>query len=658
MKKIKTACSLDCWDTCSIEVTVYDDKNLKVRGDHSHSITQGFLCQKGMQHLERVNSPHRITSPMKKIDGNWINISWDQALEEIAQHLRNILNAYGASSLLLYSESGHCGLKKNIDTAFFNSLGKVTLPIGSLCWGAGIAAQKADFGKVLSHPPQDLLNSRTVIIWGRNPVNTNVHLVPFLKKAKEQGANIVVIDPIKTATAHLATHYYQIKPESDGHLALAMAKILINDKLHHMEFLNNYCDDFASFEAELQHLELDSLIEATGLTFKEVKELAFLYGMSSPSSIILGYGLQRYPNGGRNIRLIDALAAVTGNIGVSGGGVSYANQFIKQWIDWDYLSNHQHGQQPSFIRSQFYQYILEERPDEIKGMFITKGNPLLQLPNTNKTKEAFDKIPFKVTIDLFMTDTAAASDYILPCTHIFEEEDFLYSSMWHSHFFYTQQVLPPRDGVKNEFEIFNLLAQKLNMVEFVKHYGKEEQYLERGLGPLLANIGLSLKELQGKNLSMEGNEIPWRNKQFATSTKKYQFINLKNTKVTRSTTAKEDYPLQLLSLHPKHSLHSQHFNRVEEGVLPKVYCNRETLNTFKIIIDQPAELESQYGKIKVIPQLDEGVGNNLLLIYEGWWLKNQGVNTLTPSGVSDIGNQAIYNHCFCRISSLGKGETT
>ncbi len=651
MKKYKTACSLDCWDTCSIEVTISDNNDIQIKGDQQHSITRGFLCEKGMYHLDRLNSPHRITSPMKKVQGEWIQIGWDQAFSEIAQQLREIINSYGASSLLLYGEAGHCGLKKNIDAAFFNSLGEVTMPTGSLCWGAGIAAQKEDFGKALSHPPQDLLNAKTIVIWGRNPVNTNIHLVPFINDAKKNGSNIVVIDPIKTATATLATHYYQIKPEADGHLALAMAKIIIDGNYHQKEFISTYCDGYSSFNEHLTQLNLDELIIQTGLSKEEVIELTKLY-LTSPSAIILGYGLQRYPSGGRNIRLIDSLAAITGNIGVSGGGVSYANQFINQWIDWKYIRNNQHNHQPTFIRSKFHQYILKERRNEIKGMFITKGNPLLQLPNTNKTIEAFNHIPFKVTIDLFMTDTAAASDYVLPCTHIFEEEDFLCSSMWHSHFFFTERVLPPRENVKSEFDIFVELAKRLNLYEFLEHYGDETTYLERGLYSLLSNTGLTLQGLQGKNLSLIGNEIPWESKLFSTPSKKFQFISLKNVQLTNAIDERNDFSFQLLSLHPKHSLHSQHLHSVEEGIYPTVFCNPHTLEQIGITSGEVVELESQQGKIKSIIQASEEVGENLLLIYEGWWLKNQGVNFLTPDGVSDIGNQAIYNHCFCKINKL------
>lgn len=649
MKTIKTACSLDCWDACSIQVTLSDDdKLIKVVGDKQHSITRGFLCQKGAEHLNRLKSPERITSPMKKVNGQWVKLSWPQAINEISAILRDTVNCYGASSILHYSESGHGGLSKNIDTAFFNSLGKVTVPRGSLCWGAGIAAQKEDFGRVLSHTPEDTLHSKTILIWGRNPVHTNVHLVPFLKEAKVQGANLVVIDPIETATAKMATHYFQIRPESDGALALAMAKIILENEWFDKGFILRFSWGFTEYADRLAELPLEDLIRATGLSPEAVTQLTKLYALHSPASIILGYGLQRYPKGGMNIRYIDALGALTGNIGIQGGGVSYGNKFVSQWIDWDYVENAYSNRQPSFIRAFFSKYILEERKDEIKLMFITKGNPLLQLPNTNQTIEAFKAIPVKVTIDLFMTDTAQYSDYVLPCSHIFEEEDFLCSSMWHSHFYYTQRVLPPRHGVKEEFEIFNLLARSLGMKEYLAKYPSKEAYLKRALAPLLNNSGLTLAELQGKSFKFEGNEIPWENRIFATTTGKFHFAIPSWVKGNRN----EDYPLQLLSLHPKHSLHSQHNVHLKEGFLPEVYMSQKTMNTYGIKPKDQVTLESIEGKITAVAALDHGVPEEVIMIYEGWWIKHQAVNRLTSLGVSDLGEQATYNHCFCKISLL------
>jgi len=651
MRKFKSVCSLDCWDRCSIEITTDENNIASIAGDTTHPITKGFLCQKGLQHLSQRNSPERITLPMKKVNGQWISLSWENAIAEIGDQLISILNNEGPSSIIHLSDAGHCGLLKNIDKAFFNSLGGTTKSIGSLCWGAGIEAQRLDFGKILSHDPRDHLNSKTIIIWGRNPVFTNVHLVPFLLEAKGRGVNIVVIDPVKTATASICTHYFQIKPQSDGHLALAMAKLIIEKGLLDNIFTTKYCKDFEAYKNTLTELSLSVLVEATGLTLDEVIQLTELYANNKASSIILGYGLQRYPNGGTNIRLIDALAAITGNIGISGGGVNYANQYINQWIDWQYVYNNQTDDSPTFIKANFADYILDERPNEIKAIFITRGNPMVQLPNTEKSLEAYKSIPLKVTIDHFMTDTANNSDYVLPCTHIFEEEDFLFSSMWHSYFNLSERVFEPLGEAKSEFQIFKGLGEYMKLCDFSKKYPDERYYLEKALAPLLNNIGYTLDEIKGKNLKLKGNDIPWENRSFATPSKKFEFIVPSVEFYNSQRDIQAEFPLQLISLHPKHSLHSQHF-RTKPDALPTVYCHQHLLDILGIEAGETVKVKSAQGEISCIVEVSQLVSADVIAVYEGWWLKAQGVNKLTPTGYSDIGNQAIYNHCFCRIEKI------
>jgi len=414
-------------------------------------------------------------------------------------------------------------------------------------------------------------------------------------------------------------------------------------------FVNNYSNGFDSYLKYVQSLNLDDLINKTGISLENIKELTDLYAKEKPSSIILGYGLQRYYNGGKNIRFIDALAALSGNIGIAGGGVTYANKYTSEWVDNSYVNNTLQYELPTFKRSLFSQYVLEDKPGKIKGIFVTTSNPVLQLPDITKTIEAFKSIPFKVVIDHFLTDTAQLADYVLPCTHIYEEEDFIFSSMWQPYFYYTERVLSPRQDVKSEFEIFSLLAKKMNMISFLEKYPHEKTFLEISLAPLLKNMGLSLDDIQGKRLKLDGNEIPWKNKIFATPSKKFQFINPIENDLQFISYEDDNYPLHLLSLHPKHSLHSQHFIDENSETLPKIYGSSQTFNEYNVCDGAEITIYSKSGRIKGIVSIDEGIRLGVLMVYEGWWLKNQGVNHLTPIGVSDIGNQAVFNNCMCKI---------
>jgi len=651
MKIVKTSCPLDCWDICAIEAVVENDCIVEVRGDAEQPITNGFLCVKGVKHLERLRSPERLTSPMKKVKGEWVAIPWDQAISEIGDKLIEIKNESNSDAIMYYAESGHNGILKNIDQAFFNTYGGVTMPQGNLCFGAGFAAQCEDFGNALSHDPEDHLNSKTIIIWGRNPVTTNLHLVPYLKKAKEQGTNIVVIDLIETETAQMATHFFQIKPESDGFLAMAMAKIMLESGNYSTDFVNHNAENFAAYKEKIDAMDLDSIVAKTGLTVDQIRELVALYADQKPAAIILGYGPQRYRNGGNNVRLINALGALSGNIGIAGGGVTYANIFVLQWVDGDFLSNSQAAKTDSaYIKPLFPEYMSAAGKEKIKGIFVTKSNPIVQMPNTNKVIEAFTKIPFKVVLDHFMTDTAQLADYVLPCTHIYEEEDFLHSAMWNSYFIYTQRAVAPRAGVKSEFEIYTLLAKHMQMSEFLEKYPNEKTYLEGALAPLLKDINMTLDEIQGKRMKKEGNDIPWQDKKFGTPSGKFEFIVPDPGSWFFDEEIKASYPLHFITIQPPDSLHSQHFLDRVEGQLPFVYGNQQVAKDWRIQDGDEITVASPEGKIKTLFKLNEGIGENILVAYNGWWLKNQGVNRLTSSGASDLGGQAIFNNCMCKIN--------
>lgn len=314
MAKIyKSACPLNCWDSCGFEVSVLDGKIVKIDGDKEHPITKGKICGRGRSLEARINSPERLTVPLKKVDGVFHSISWKQAMDEIAEIMKKVKDEYGSTAVLHSHDYANSGLLINLDKRFFNLYGGVTELIGSICWGSGIEAQKWDFGDALSHSPEDLINSKNIIIWGRNVARTNMHLYERLQEAKKSGATIVVIDPIYNATAKMANHYISIKPGMDSFLALGVMKELKRLGLEDKNFLQNHSVGFEEVEKLVASISLEELSTFTEIEVSVFTELAHLYG-NGPTSTYLGLGMQRYENGGNTIRTIDALVAMSGNV--------------------------------------------------------------------------------------------------------------------------------------------------------------------------------------------------------------------------------------------------------------------------------------------------------------------------------------------------------
>ncbi|MFQ4957954.1 formate dehydrogenase [Clostridioides difficile] len=358
IKKLSHGCTLDCHDCCKFNVYTKGNNVVKIEGDKNHPYTKGFICKKGMAHLDRLNHKDRIKTPMLKVDGVWKEIYFDKAIEIMAEKLTYYKEKYTSKSVMHYDQYGSGSVLKYIGDIFFNFYGGVSRQKGGPCWSAGMHAQKYDFGIARSHAIEDMLNSKSIFVWGKNPAYTTIHTMQIIKKAKEKGIKIVVIDPIYTKTAQIADKYVQVNPGTDGALAIAMAKIIVEDKLYDEEYINSYVIGFEEYKKYLYSLELSFLIDECGVKENDIRELVDLY-TNKYSSINVGYGLQKYKNGGNTIRAIDALSAITGQIGFSGGGVNYANKVYPSVINSDPYNSQSYGEDREFYVSNISEFIEE-----------------------------------------------------------------------------------------------------------------------------------------------------------------------------------------------------------------------------------------------------------------------------------------------------------
>lgn len=427
-------CTLDCFGCCKFNVQIKDDNIVTIEGDKNHPYTKGLICEKGRNHLKRLKDKDRIYVPMKKKDGKWLNISFEEAIGIISNKLKKC----PSNSVMHYSESGSGSILKGIEDIFFNFYGGITKADGGTCWSAGSKAQEYDFGYNKSNCIDDILNSKNIILWSKNPANSHIQLLSRIKSAKEKGAKIIVIDPIYTDTAKIADIYIRINPATDAALAMAMSKIILEESFEDKEFIKENVVGFEKYKNYLGTLDINYLCEECGVSIDKVKEITHIYAKQKYSSIYLGYGVQRYKNGGNSVRAIDALAAITGSIGKKGGGVNYNNKVYPDILNLDPYNSYKYSiNERCFNLNEFHDFV----KDNIKAIFISKSNPLNQWPNLNKFTDAFKSIEFKVCIDMFFTDTAKHCDLFIPCTNTLESEDLLYSSMNNPYIIYNEKCV-------------------------------------------------------------------------------------------------------------------------------------------------------------------------------------------------------------------------
>ena len=663
MKKISHGCTLDCADCCKFNVYVKNDDIIKIEGDKEHPYTKGFICKKGLAHLKRLNHSKRIYKPLIKINDKWKEIEFDEAINIMVKKLSYYKSKFGSKSILYYEQYGNGTVLKSIGEKFFNFYGGVSLSKGGPCWSAGIAAQKLDFGDSRSHSLEDMLNSKNIFVWGKNPANTTIHTMQMIKMAKEKGSKIIVIDPIETATAKLADKYIKIKANGDKALALAMAQIIIKNKLYDEKYIKLYVNGFEEYKSYILSLNIKDLSKECGVEISTIEELVKLY-CQKYSTILLGFGMQKYKNGGMTIRLIDALGAITGQIGFSGGGVNYANKVYPKILNTDPYDSEKFSSNRYYYTNEISEFIekcnlgntyykndifINHEDDKgdyelnipIKMAIITKSNLLNQLANINNLKRALSKVEFKVCFDMFITDTVKECDLFIPATSQLESEDLLFSSMMNPYLVYNEKILEPQEKLMDEYYFFMEVAKRLKMSNYPIVTKKE--YLEKVIYPLKnINSDISLEYLKNNYFTLH-KDVAWSDKNFVNESGKFEIINCEEIKKFEANKYKDISKLRLLTNHGRDSLSSQHF--MDDDGIAIAYINEKEAKRFNINNNEIIYLKSENGQIKV----DKSIGDNIVMMFVGWWERHGNPNFLTNSGISDIGGQITYNETFVEI---------
>ncbi|MBW2370430.1 MAG: molybdopterin-dependent oxidoreductase, partial [Deltaproteobacteria bacterium] len=297
----RNACPRNCYDTCSINTYVKNGVIEFIEGAPESTFTDGSLCVKGYSYWRRVYSPDRIKYPMVQQgrgSGKWRRISWDEALDRIAKKILEIKEKDGSLlGMMLDKGSGNVSVSNYADNGMMTSLGYTTRVAGSSCMSAGTDAQYYDMGGLACNDPEDLPESRYIILWGGNPAWCSVHSMKYIFAARDRGARILAIDPIYTQTAAKADEYWQVNTGQDGALALGMARHILDRGLVDREFVENQALGFNDFAAYLkQEITLTWAAGKSGIPVDVIKQAAEAFATAKPATIWLGLGLQRHTN--------------------------------------------------------------------------------------------------------------------------------------------------------------------------------------------------------------------------------------------------------------------------------------------------------------------------------------------------------------------------
>jgi anaerobic selenocysteine-containing dehydrogenase len=541
LRLVYGACPHDCPDCCALETQVDDQgRAVSVRGRSDHPVTRGWLCAKVNRYLDRVYHPGRLLYPMRRIgpkgNGSFERISWDDAIAEITAHWRDIIARHGAHCILPYSYAGTLGLVNNsvTNTRFWNRLGACRLE-RAICGAAAEEAILLTLGARLSPPPQMLVHSKLILIWGSNPASTAPHLMPFLREAQRKGARVIVIDPVRTLTARSADQHIQPFPGTDAALALAMMHVMVVEGLHQPDWIVAHTIGWESLLERIMQFPPERSAQITGLDVETILDLARAYATTTPALLRVTDGINRHTNGGQTVRTLACLPAITGQYGLLGGGLMYSTS---DWLKWNSEAiTHAHDPAcPPATRSlnmnRLGAILTGEADPPVYSLFVYNANPVASSPNAGKIVEGLMRDDlFTVAHELFETDTARYADILLPATSQLEHVD-LHKPYGHLSLQYNMPAIAPQGEARSNWDVMRCLASKMGFDEPWLHEDANE--VIRGIvkatalhNPRLAGITLEHLQAQGSiPLSIPADEeVPFADGIFHTPSGKVEFYS-------------------------------------------------------------------------------------------------------------------------------------
>jgi anaerobic selenocysteine-containing dehydrogenase len=470
-----STCPHDCPSACALDIDVIDDSTIgRVRGSKKQSYTAGVVCAKVARYAERVHHPDRLLYPMRRTgpkgSGTFTRISWDEALDEIAGRFDAAERAFGAQSVWPYYYAGTMGLVMKDGINRLTYLKKYSRFYSTICSNVAYAGFAAGTGKVAGVDPREMAKSDLVVIWGTNPVNTQVNVMTHATRArKERGAKIAVIDIYDNDTMKQADIRILLRPGTDGAFACAVMHVLFREGLADRAYMERYTDCPQELEAHLQSRTPEWASAICGVPVSEIEAFARLVGTTPRSFFRLGYGFTRSRNGAAQMHAALCIPAVSGAWQHEGGGAFFNNNAL--WKFDKTLIEGLDAIDPtvrSLDQSKVGRILTGDAEalaggPPVKAMLIQNTNPMTVAPEQRLVAEGFARDDLFVAVhEQFMTETALMADIVLPAT-MFVEHDDLYYGGGHQHISVGQKLIEPPGECRTNHEVLQGLASRLHV---------------------------------------------------------------------------------------------------------------------------------------------------------------------------------------------------
>ncbi len=686
---VHAACPHDCPDTCAMLVTVRDGIATGVRGDPAHPNTAGVLCTKVSRYVERTYHPERLLYPLKRIGakgaGRFERISWDEALSTIAERLQAIIQR-DARAILPYSYAGTMGAVQGESMAmrFFNRIGASQLD-RTICSTAGGTGYKYTIGAKMGTDTEQYENAKLILIWGGNPIASNLHFWMKAQEAKRRGAILVAIDPYRSLTAEKCQHHIALMPGTDAALALGLMHILVRDQLLDHDYITRYTLGFEPLRERVATWTPQRTADTCGIPVEQVEMLARLYGETArrgePAAIRLSYGVQRVRGGGMAARNIACLPALVGSWRHPAGGVllSSGESYPKQTARMerpDLLptapSRPPRTINMSTIGDDLLRPASEGFGPKVEAVIVYNSNPVAVAPESAKVAQAFARDDlFTVVLEHFQTDTVDYADIVLPATTQLEHID-VHASYGHQYIIANNAAIDPLGESKPNTEIFRLLAQRMGFSEDCFRDTDDELAAQAfdASHPRARRFDWSRVKAEGW-MKLDMPAAPFAQGGFPTPSGKCEFYSERMLRdgldplpsytppyesVASAPELAKDYPLAMISPPQRNFLNTTFVNvqslRATEGE-PYLDIHPDDAAARGIADGDMVRVFNQRGELLAKARVSDAPRKGLVVALSIWWKKlasdGRNANELTSQRLTDMGRAPTFYDVLVQV---------
>ena len=681
-KIVKAACPHDCPDTCGMHITVENGVAVKVEGAKDMPFTQGTLCTKVAHYLERTYSKERVLHPLKRVGakgaGKFVRIGWDEALDTIAAKFRDIA-ADDPQGILPCSYAGTMGLVQNasMDRRFFHKLGASLLE-RTLCSSAGKVGMKLTLGAGVGMDPERFDEAKLILLWGTNPIVSNLHLWSRVQEAKRRGAKVIAIDPYRSLSAAKCDLHLAPLPGTDAALALAMMHVIIGEALYDRDYVARHTLGFEQLRQRVQDYPPQKAAAICGLAAEDIVALAREYAAARPAAIRLNYGMQRHAGGGMAVRAITCLPALTGHWRDAAGGVLLSTG------DW-YAMNHTALEradllpnQPRTINQSALGDALTAAKPPVRAIYVYNNNPVAVCPDSQKVIRGFLREDlFTVVHEIFLTDTTDYADIVLPATTQLEHYD-VHKSYGHLYLLANTPAIAPLGEAKPNSEVFRLLAARMGFEDECLR-DSDEDICRQALvsaNPRMAGIGWDALKAQGwQRLKVPARFAPFAEGNFPTPSGKCEFWSETAQRMgmdplpvytppresaQSAPQLAQQYPLAFISPPARNFLNSSFANlpfALKEAGEPYLDIHPADAVPRGIGDGDAVRIFNARGAFRARARVSERVRPGVVAALSVWWKKlspdGRNANEVTSQAIADMGGAATYYDCLVEIERAG-----